>query len=91
MQPLIVLLNEIIGLYAFLVIIYVVIQLLAYFRILNTDQPVVIKVQGFLAKLIEPVLSRIRRYIKPYDGIDFSPFILLVILRFLQYCLVYYF
>ncbi len=91
MHPLIALLDFVISLYSLAVFIYVVIQILAYFKILNTEQPVVIQINKFLNALVEPALSKIRKYVKPYDNIDFSPLILLIFLYFLQYCIRYYF
>ena len=38
----------------------------------------------FLRRVTEPVLYRIRRYIPVLGGIDFSPFVLILILYFLD-------
>jgi YggT family protein len=90
MHPLVVIIDQVIGLYAFTVLVYVVIQLLGHFKVLDVNSSIVIKVQGFLAKLVEPALSKIRIYVKPFDGIDFSPLVLLILLHFIRYSLVYY-
>ena len=91
MHPLIALLDLLVSLYSFVVFIYVLMQLLAYFKIINTSQPFVVWLTNTLGNLIEPALNKIRKYIKPYDNIDFSPMVLLIALYFIQYCLRYYF
>ncbi len=90
MHPLIALLDLLISLYSTAVFVYVLIQLLAYFNIINMNQPFVITVNRFLSGLIEPALMRIRKYVRPYNNMDFAPLILLIGLYFIQYCLRYY-
>jgi YggT family protein len=63
----------------FLVIVTVI---LSYF--LSPYHPV----RAFLDRLIEPLISPIRRRIQPIQGIDFSPLVLLLILQLLQLILV---
>ena len=38
-------------------------------------------VRVLLERIVEPMLAPIRRIIPPYSGVDFSPLILIIILR----------
>ena len=38
-------------------------------------------VRVLLGRIVEPMLAPIRRIIPPYSGVDFSPLILIIILR----------
>jgi YggT family protein len=91
MHPIIALLDFVIGLYSMAVFIYVLLQLLIHFNIVNSSQQAVASVMKFLSDITEPALSRIRKYLKPYNNFDFSALILLIGLYFLQSCLRYYF
>ena len=91
MHPLIAIVSFVIGIYGWAVFIYIMITLLGQFDIINRNQPFVIKVRSFLGDIIEPVLTKIRKYVKPYNNVDWSPAVLLVALYFIQYCLNYYF
>jgi YggT family protein len=91
MHPIAVLLDMILSLYSWVVLIYVLIQLLSFFNIVNINQPFVFRLNRILADLTEPALRRIRIYLKPINGFDISPVILLMAIHFLSYCLHYYF
>lgn len=91
MHPITVLLSLLLSLYGWVVFFYVLVNLLVYFDVLKTDQPFVIRARKLLADAVEPVLAHIRKYVKPYNGVDWSPAILLIAIYFLQYCLNYYF
>lgn len=91
MHPIVALLSLVIGMYGWVVFIYVLVSLLGHFDIINRNQPFVIKARSFLGDLVEPVLNKIRKYVKPYNNVDWSPAILLIALYFIQYCLNYYF
>ena len=45
-------------------------------------------VRSFLDRIINPLLAPIRRIVRPIQGLDFSPVILLLLLQLLQYILV---
>ncbi len=91
MHPIVALISLVIGLYAWVVFIYILIILLGHFEIINRQQPFVVKARSMLGDMVEPVLSKIRKHVKPYNNVDWSPAILLVVLYFVQYCLNYYF
>ncbi len=91
LPPIVALINMIIELYSFVIFVYIVIQLLIYFEIVNKFQPFVAKVMQVLSSITEPVFNKIRKYLKPINGVDISPLVLLLTLHFIQYCLAYYF
>jgi len=45
-------------------------------------------IRSFLDRIINPLLAPIRRIVRPIQGLDFSPVILLLLLQLLQYILV---
>jgi YggT family protein len=90
-NPFLWLVLELLELYGLAVLIYVVLGLLIYFNIVNAYQPVVRKVNIVLGRAIEPVLKYIREIVPPLGSLDISPMILLLLLKFLQHFIVYYF
>lgn len=91
MNPVIYLLVNVISLYNLALIVWFVLGLLISFKIVNPYQPFVSKVNEVLSRLIEPALKPIRKYIPPVSGVDLSPIVLILLLRFVEYALVYYF
>ena len=68
----------------FLVIAQVIISWLIAFNIINTYQPFVHTVTGFLYQITEPLYRPIRRIIPSFNGIDLSPLILLLAIGFVS-------
>lgn len=91
MPPIVWLINSLLGLYSTIVIASVIVELLVYFNVINSYQPLVQKVRLVLFKLTEPLLRRIRRVLPDLGGLDISPVILLIAIQFLQYTIAYYF
>lgn len=89
MNPILYLIHTLLSLYSTIVVVYVVVELLIYFNVINSYQPLVQKVRLVLFKLTEPMLVRIRR-ILPEMGLDVSPVLLLIAIQFIQYTIVYY-
>lgn len=90
MNPFIWLIDTVISFYAFLLIVWIVMHWLISFKIINAYQPFVFRVTEGLDKLFEPPLRRIRQHIPDLGGLDLSPIVLLLGLKFVQYSLVYY-
>lgn len=90
MNPFILLLSNIIELYSIAILIWIVLGVLVYFKIVNRSHILVSKTNDFLSRIIEPVLNPIRRYLPPINGIDISPVVLILLLNFLQNALFYY-
>ncbi|HQF62946.1 MAG TPA: YggT family protein [Anaerolineaceae bacterium] len=79
MNILISIVQVIFNLLTFLVFITVI---LSYF--LSPYHPI----RSFLDRIVNPLLAPIRRIVRPIQGLDFSPVILLLLLQLLQYILV---
>ncbi|MBL6621895.1 MAG: YggT family protein [Rickettsiales bacterium] len=82
LNPFINLIGSLLSLYSLLVFIYIIIYFLMMFKIINSYNPIVIRVNEFLIKIIEPVLAKIRKFIPNLAGIDISVIILFILIRF---------
>jgi YggT family protein len=72
-------------------IIYIIVNVLISFEVLNKYNLVVRKVYYVGAQIFEPILARVRYYIPPVAGIDFSPIVVFLLLQFMQKILFNYF
>ena len=68
----------------FIVIVHVIASWLINFQVLNLRQPLVYQVWSGLNRLLEPVYSRLRRFIPPMGGIDLAPLVFLLIIIALE-------
>ena len=82
--PLLSVLLKVIGLYQFLVLVYIILGWLETLNIVNRYNQIVYTIHTFLFRLVEPVLNPIRRFIPNFGGIDVSPLILFFIIYFVQ-------
>lgn len=78
------LINTVLDLYALCLLVYVIMSWLVAFNIINSYQPLVQTINGFLGRLIEPAVRHIRRYVPPFNGLDLSVIILFLAVRFVQ-------
>ena len=76
--------------YKYAIIIYVVINMLMSFDIVNNNNRFVSMVYNFLYRLNEPLLNFIRRFIPTLGSIDISPIILIIFIEATQYIIVKY-
>ena len=76
--------------YKYAIIIYVVINMLMSFDIINNNNRFVSLVYNFLYRLNEPLLNFIRRFIPTLGSIDISPIILIIFIEATQYVIVKY-
>jgi YggT family protein len=90
MNPFIWLIITIINIYWWLVIATVIISWLLAFNVVNVHNPVVRQIAYVLARLTEPLLEPIRRFLPSISGLDLSPLVLLIGLSFLRYFVLYY-
>ena len=81
---------QIIKLYTYVVIAYVLISWLVAFNIINTSNRLVYSVLQFTYKLTEPALAQIRRFLPNLGAFDISPIILLLLIWFLEMCMKLY-
>ena len=76
MNAVIILIDQIINLYIWTLLAYIISSWLVAFKIINPWQPVVRMIINFLARLHEPILRQVRRYMPDLGGIDLSPIVL---------------
>lgn len=62
----------------FLVIVHVILSWLINFQVISLRQPIVASIWDGLNRLLEPVYSRIRRFLPDLGGIDLAPLVFLV-------------
>ncbi|MDG1287577.1 MAG: YggT family protein [Rickettsiales bacterium] len=89
-HPLIFLVSSILSLINMALLVYIIISFLISFNILNRHQGLVSTVYQALERLLEPMLRPIRKHLPDLNGIDISPIVLILILRFLEYAMHYY-
>ena len=81
---------QILQIYKYAVIIYVILSMLISFNIINTNNRIISIVMDFLFKLIEPLLRVIRNVIPNFGAIDISPVILIIVIEAFQYIITKY-
>jgi YggT family protein len=87
LNPLIWLIDTILGLYTFVIIAAVVASWLIAFGVLNTANHVVRQIVQVLYALTEPLFRLVRKVIPPIAGLDLSPIVVLLAVQFLNYVL----
>ena len=90
MNSLLFLIIQIISLYKFVIIIYIIATWLINFNIINTSNRFVYSLMEALYRLSEPSLRIVRKYIPNFGNIDISPIIVFILLEFSQRLLVEY-
>ena len=75
---------NILWLYTLVIFAMVIMSWLIAFNVVNLNNQFVAQLWRVLNQLTEPFLSRIRRFIPSFGGIDLSPIILLLAIYFLQ-------
>lgn len=81
-NPFIDLITMVLNLYATIMLVHIVFIWLIYFEILNRYNQVIHRVSDILYRLTEPVLTYIRRFIPSFGGIDLSPIVVFILIRF---------
>ncbi len=74
-------LAEVLTVYFWIVVIAAIYQTLASFRVIDTRNRIVWSIGDFLYRATEPALRPIRRILPDLGGIDFSPWILCLLIR----------
>ena len=90
MNSLLALILQIINLYTYILLIYIILTWLIGFNIINTSNRLVYNIIDILYRLSEPSLRFVRRFVPNIGNIDISPVIVLILLWFLQNLLIEY-
>ena len=91
MNSLIILFDQVINLYTWILIINVIFSWLLAMNIFNTQNRIIIAVYYGTKKLTDPLLNPIRNFLPNPSGIDISPVVLILILYFIRNLLFEYF
>jgi len=81
---------QILNLYKYSVIIYVIISMLISFNVININNQFISMIMNFLFKLVEPSLRIIRRIIPNFGSIDITPVILIILIESILYIITKY-
>ena len=90
MNSLLYLIIQIINLFEFVLIVYIILTLLVNFNIVKTGNRFVYSIMDFLYRLCEPSLNFVRRYLPSFGGIDLSPIVIFLGLWFIKSLLIEY-
>ena len=90
MNSLLGLIIQIINLYQFLLLIYIITTWLVSFNIINTSNRFVYSVMEILYRLCEPSLRLVKQYLPSFGSIDISPVIIYLLLWFIKSLLIEY-
>ena len=80
MQSLFQILMLIIDIAWFIVIAHIIMSWLINFQVLNLRQPLVAQIWFGVNRLLEPVYSRVRRFMPDLGGLDLAPLVVLIAL-----------
>ena len=84
------LLIQIINLFQFILIVYIILTWLVNFNIINTGNRFVYNILDTLYRLCEPSLNFVRRYLPTFGAIDLSPIVVYLALWFIKSLLIEY-
>ena len=90
MNSLLGLIIQIINLYQFLLLVYIIATWLVNFNIINTSNRFVYSIMEILYRLCEPSLRLVRQYLPSFGSIDISPVIIYLLLWFIKSLLIEY-
>ena len=84
MKSLLILFDNVVGLYIWILIINAIISWLVAFNVLNTSNRFVYSILDVSYKLTDPPLNYIRRFLPNLGSIDISPIVLILGLMFFR-------
>ena len=90
MNSLLGLIIQLINLYQFLLLIFIITTWLISFNIINTSNRFVYSIVDALYRLCEPTLKFIRQYLPSFGTIDLSPIVVYMLLWFIKSLLIEY-
>ena len=90
MNSLLALIIQVIGLYQFLLLVYIIATWLINFNIINVSNRLIYTVMEALYKICEPSLKFVRNYIPTFGSIDISPIVVYLFLWFIKSLLIEY-
>ena len=88
MYAVIMLIDQIINIYIWTLLIYIAVGWLVAFRIVNPWQPVVRMITDVLARIHEPLLGQVRRFLPDLGPVDISPIVMFLAAQFIRNLLI---
>jgi YggT family protein len=88
MYAVIALIDQIINIYIWTLLIYIGVGWLVAFRIINPWQPAVRMITDLLARIHEPLLGQVRRFLPDLGPVDISPIVLFLAAQFIRNLLI---
>ena len=88
MYAVIMLIDQIINIYIWTLLIYIGVGWLVAFRIVNPWQPIVRMITDVLARVHEPLLSQVRRFLPDLGPVDISPIVLFLAAQLIRNLLI---
>jgi len=82
--PLLEVIDIVIDLFTYVLIASIIISWLVNFNVLNTRNHLVYTIVNIVERLTDPVLRPIRNILPSFGGLDLSPIVVFLGLRFLQ-------
>jgi YggT family protein len=76
--------------YIWILVAQAILSWLMVFNVVNSRNQVVRTIWQFTHAVTEPVLKPIRSVIRPFNGIDLSPLILILLVILIQRAIIYY-
>ena len=80
--------DDLLGFYAFVLLVTVIVSWLVAFDVINIRNSVVRSLLHVLSALTDPVLAPIRRYVPPVGGLDLSFLVLLLVIQLVRSVLI---
>ena len=90
MKSVLILFDQAVSLYIWILIINAIISWLVAFNILNTGNRFVYSILELSYRLTDPILNKIRRFLPNLGSLDISPIILLLLIWFIEMCMKLY-
>ena len=90
MNSLLLLLIQIINLFQFILVIYIIATWLINFNIINTSNRLVYMIMDAMYRLCEPSLRFVRKYLPTFGSIDLSPIVVYLGFWFIKSLLIEY-
>ena len=84
MNSLLLLLIQIINLFQFILVIYIIMTWLVNFNIINTSNRFVYTIMDAMYRLCEPSLNLVRKYLPTFGSVDLSPIVVYLGLWFIK-------
>ena len=81
---------QIINLFQFILICYIICTWLVNFNIINTNNKFVYMLMDSMYRLCEPSLNFVRRYLPTFGSLDLSPIVVYLALWFIKSLLIEY-